>query len=55
MFVWLRHFGILDHNTMKSMISLLFYLEAQNRRKPVLGLTSNVSESLRIDFLALGF
>ena len=47
-------FGILDHNWFPDIIALCFDFAAHNLRKAIFGLTSNVVENWRSDFLALG-
>ena len=44
---------MLDHNIIPALIYLRFDLVAHNQKKLVFGLTSNVSEHLRRNFLAL--
>ena len=54
-FLWPWHFEMIDHNTLSARISLHFDLASPNLRISVLCLTSNASETLRSDFLALVF
>ena len=53
-FVWQKHFGILDNKIRPAMISFRFDSAAHNRQKSVFDLTYNGSENWRSNLLVIG-